>query len=100
MGACAPARSLLAAGGVLVVTVVLLAALPSDFLPKLDEGQFEVNYTLPVGTSLQAFGRRRDAAWSDHRTPIPPSSAVGRWTGMDTNGFSPTPQNVGILESR
>ncbi|HYL27831.1 MAG TPA: efflux RND transporter permease subunit, partial [Candidatus Nitrosotalea sp.] len=28
-------------GAVLLVTVVLLATLPSDFLPRLDEGQFE-----------------------------------------------------------
>src|ERR1700749_3823258 len=31
--------------GVLIVTVVLLTRLPSDFLPKMDEGQFEIAYT-------------------------------------------------------
>ncbi|HVR45538.1 MAG TPA: efflux RND transporter permease subunit [Candidatus Binatia bacterium] len=85
-----------AAGGVLVVTIVLLVALPSDFLPKLDEGQFEVNYTLPVGTSLQASdaGARRMEQIIQRDPAV---SAVGRWTGVDTNGYSPTPQNVGIL---
>lgn len=85
-----------AAGVVLVVTIALLAALPSDFLPKLDEGQFEVNYTLPVGSSLQASdtaARRMEQIIQGD----PAVSAVGRWTGVDTNGFSPTPQNVGIL---
>ena len=27
----------------------------------------------------------------------PAVTAVGRWTGLDTNGYSPTPQNVGVL---
>jgi CzcA family heavy metal efflux pump len=85
-----------AAGVVLVVTVALLARLPSDFLPKLDEGQFEVSYQLPVGTSLRAS----DAAGRRMEELIlrdPAVTAVGRWTGLDTNGYSPTPQNVGVL---
>jgi CzcA family heavy metal efflux pump len=85
-----------AAGVVLVVTVALLASLPSDFLPKLDEGQFEVNYQLPVGTTLRAS----DAAGRRMEQLIlldPAVTAVGRWTGLDTNGYSPTPQNVGVL---
>jgi multidrug efflux pump subunit AcrB len=85
-----------AAGIVLVVTVVLLTLLPSDFLPKLDEGQFEIRYQLPVGTNLKAS----DAAATRMETLIlrdPAVIAVGRWTGIDTNGYSPTPQNVGVL---
>jgi CzcA family heavy metal efflux pump len=85
-----------AAGAVLVVTVMLLAVLPSDFLPKLDEGQFEVSYRLPAGTSLPAS----DAAAQRMEQIIardPGVSAVGRLTGLDTNGYSPTPQNVGVL---
>ncbi len=42
------------AAGVLVVTVALMVALPSDFLPQLDEGQFEIDYRMPVGTTLTA----------------------------------------------
>lgn len=83
-------------GVVLVATVVLLAHLPSDFLPKLDEGQFEISYVLPVGTSLAAS----DAAAREMEQIIlhdPAVAAVGRWTGLDTNGFTPTPQNAGTL---
>ncbi|HTA38798.1 MAG TPA: efflux RND transporter permease subunit, partial [Candidatus Acidoferrales bacterium] len=42
------------AGGVLVATVALIAILPNDFLPRLDEGQFEIAYAMPVGTTLAA----------------------------------------------
>ncbi|HEY5341893.1 MAG TPA: efflux RND transporter permease subunit, partial [Candidatus Aquilonibacter sp.] len=85
-----------ASGAVLIVTVLLLAHLPSDFLPKLDEGQFEIGYQLPVGTSLAAT----DAATRRMEQLIgrdPAVVAVGGWTGLDTNGYAPTPQNVGAL---
>ena len=81
---------------VLIVTVVLLTRLPSDFLPKLDEGQFEISYQMPVGTSLQAS----DAAARRMEQLIlrdPAVVSVGRWTGLDTNGFSPIPQSAGVL---
>lgn len=64
--------------------------------PKLDEGQFEIGYLLPVGTSLTAT----DAATRRMEQLIlrdPAVAAVGGWTGIDTNGYSPTPQNVGAL---
>jgi CzcA family heavy metal efflux pump len=81
---------------VLCVTVVLLLRLPSDFLPALDEGQFEIDYQLPVGTSLAASDlaahRMEQLLLRD-----PAVAGVGRWTGLDTNGYSPTPQNAGIL---
>lgn len=84
------------AGIVLLVTLTLLATLPNDFLPKLDEGQFEVAYQLPVGTSLAgsgtAAGRMAGLILRD-----PAVSNVGSWTGIDTNGYSPVPQNVGVL---
>ena len=83
-------------GGILVVTVLVLARLPSDFLPALDEGQFEIDYTLPVGTTLAASNT---AAHEMERIVLrdPAVTGVGRWTGLDTNGYSPTPQNSGIL---
>ncbi len=85
-----------AAGIVLLVTVSILTRLPSDFLPRLDEGQFEIGYRLPVGTSLEASDmaarRMEELILAD-----PAVIAVGRWTGLDTNGFSPTPQNAGVL---
>ncbi|MDE2481120.1 MAG: efflux RND transporter permease subunit [bacterium] len=89
-------RVYVASALVLVVTVALLARLPSDFLPKLDEGQFEISYQLPVGTTLAAT----DAAATQLERIIkadPAVVAVGRWTGLDTNGYSPTPQNSGTI---
>jgi CzcA family heavy metal efflux pump len=84
------------AGVVLVATVALLLMLPSDFLPRLDEGQFEVDYTMPVGTTLA----ESDAAAHTMENIIAGDAAVateGRLTGIDSNGFSPTPQNQGMV---
>lgn len=85
--------------GVLVVTSVLLARLPSDFLPKMDEGQFEIAYTLPVGTTLEASDA---AATSMERiiTADPAVAGIGRLTGIDSNGFTPTQTNQGLLRVR
>lgn len=84
------------AGIVLVVTVALLMLLPSDFLPRLDEGQFEIDYQMPVGTTLAASD---EAALRIERVvkSDPAVVAEGRFTGIDTNGFSPTPVRSGIL---
>lgn len=85
--------------GVLVVTALLLTRLPSDFLPRLDEGQFEIAYRLPVGTTLAASDA---AALAMERVVVadPAVEAEGRFTGIDTNGFSPTPVRSGILRVR
>lgn len=83
-------------GGVLVVTGALTLLLPSDFLPQLDEGQFEIAYRMPVGTTLAASDA---AALAMERVVIadPAVAAEGRFTGIDTNGFSPTPVRSGII---
>ncbi|HEV3194812.1 MAG TPA: efflux RND transporter permease subunit [Candidatus Cybelea sp.] len=87
------------AGGVLVVTVALAMLLPSDFLPRLDEGQFEIAYRMPVGTTLTASDA---AAFNLERAVLadPAVAAEGRFTGIDTNGFSPTPVRAGIIRVR
>jgi len=87
------------AAAVLVVTVVLLAMLPSDFLPRLDEGQFEIAYRMPVGTSLAASDA---AALRMERVVLadPAVRAAGRVTGIDTNGLSPMPVRAGIIRVR
>lgn len=85
-----------ASGGVLVVTFLLLAMLPNDFLPKLDEGQFEITYRMPVGTTLAAS----DAAATAMENVVRQDPAVvseGRLTGIDSNGFTPTPQSGGLI---
>jgi CzcA family heavy metal efflux pump len=85
--------------GVLVVTVLLLTHLPSDFLPRMNEGQFEAQYTMPVGTTLQASDA---AATALERVAMrdPQIASVGRITGMDTNGFSPAQARTGTLRVR
>lgn len=85
-----------ASAAVLVVTAVLLTHLPSDFLPALDEGQFEIKYTMPVGATLAASDR---AATDLERVALadPAVAAVGRFSGIDTNGFSPTPPRTGTV---
>lgn len=84
---------------VLLVTVLLLSRLPSDFLPHLDEGQFEVQYTMPVGTTIQASDA---AATTLERIAMkdPAVLSVGRFTGIDTNGFSPTQVRQGTIRIR
>ncbi len=92
-------RVYLSAAGVLAVTVLLLALLPTDFLPRLDEGEFEIAYKMPVGTTLAAS----DAAASALERAVVADPAVGsegRFTGIDTNGFTPTPVRSGILRVR
>jgi CzcA family heavy metal efflux pump len=87
------------AGAALLVTVALISTLPSDFLPRLDEGQFEIAYRMPVGTTLAASDA---AAFAIERTVLadPAVVAEGRFTGIDTNGFSPTPVRAGIVRVR
>ncbi|HKU81185.1 MAG TPA: efflux RND transporter permease subunit, partial [Candidatus Tumulicola sp.] len=94
-------RSAVYAGSavVLVLTVALVATLPTGFLPHLDEGQFEIAYRMPVGTSLAASDA---AAFAIERVVLadPAVVAEGRFTGIDTNGFSPTPARAGIVRVR
>jgi CzcA family heavy metal efflux pump len=81
---------------VLATTVVLLARLPSDFLPQLDEGEFEIKYTLPSGATLAASDSAATLMERIVRSDRDVVS-VGRLTGIDTNGFTPTQPNVGTL---
>ncbi len=86
----------ISSAGILCVTFLLLARLPSDFLPSLDEGQFEIRYTMPVGATLTASDT---AALALERIALndPAVVDVGRFTGIDTNGFSPTPPRTGMI---
>lgn len=93
------ARVFWAAGVVLAVTIAMLSLLPSDFLPKMDEGQFEIQYKLPVGTTLAASDAAARAMERVVRQD-PAVETVGRLTGVDSNGFSPMPQNRGLLHIR
>jgi len=81
---------------ILATTIIVLAKLPSDFLPRLDEGEFEIGYRLPVGTTLAASDA---AARTMERIVLqdPAVLSVGRQTGIDTNGFTPTQVRDGTL---
>jgi multidrug efflux pump subunit AcrB len=95
--ALAHRRAVFLAGGlVLGATIVLVARLPSDFLPALEEGEFEITYTLPPGTSLAATDR---IATAMERIILedPSVESEGRLTGIDTNGLVATPRNAGTI---
>lgn len=83
----------------LAVTVALLATIQSDFLPSMDEGQFEIAYTMPSGTALAASDAA--ATTMEHIVSADPAVAsVGRLTALDSNGISPAQTNQGALRVR
>ncbi len=86
------------AGGafVLAATVLLFTRLESDFLPGLEEGEFEIIYELPAGTSLA----ETDKVVRGFEQTIMADPAVqyeGRLTGVDTDGYELTPQSAGTI---
>jgi len=86
----------LAAVSILAATAALFLRLESDFLPVLDEGQFEIIYNLPAGTSLAATDRI--VTGFEKIVIADPSVAhAGRLTAVDTDGYEPTPQNAGTI---
>jgi len=86
----------IAAVGILGATVAVFLRLESDFLPALEEGQFEIAYTLPPGTSLAASDRVLNAM-EKIIVADPAVAHEGRLTGVDTDGYEPTPQNAGTI---
>ena len=91
-----PAAVYFGAAAILALTAVMLMRLPSDFLPHLEEGQFEIKYTMPAGTSLSSTDR---AASAMERIVVadPDVAHEGRLTGIDTNGYVATPRNAGTI---
>jgi CzcA family heavy metal efflux pump len=83
---------------ILAATYVLLSRVPNDFLPSLDEGQFEIKFTMPPGTTLAAS----DAAAQTIEKIVMHDPAVvseGRLTGIDTNGYTPQQFNTSTLRA-
>jgi multidrug efflux pump subunit AcrB len=81
---------------IVLVTVVLAFRLPSDFLPEVDEGQFEIKYALPPGMSLDAA----DAVMTRvERAVLADRDVVheARLSGVDTNGYLATPPDAGTI---
>jgi len=87
----------IASGAILVATYAMLTSLPSNFLPKMDEGQFEIGYALPTGTDLPASDQAATMMENVVRAD-PAVASVGALTGIDVNGYSPTPQDHGLLD--
>ncbi|HXQ41293.1 MAG TPA: efflux RND transporter permease subunit [Candidatus Udaeobacter sp.] len=81
---------------ILGATAALYPQLESDFLPRLEEGEFEIAYTLPPGTSLSATDRVLTAI-EKIIVADPAVAHEGRLTGVDTDGYEPTPRNAGTI---
>ena len=91
-----PYVAYLGAVAICLITVAAFTHMPSDFLPSLEEGEFEIKYTLPAGTSLAATDATATAL-EKAIVATPDVAHVGRLSGVDTNGFLPTPPNAGTL---
>ncbi|MDE2573393.1 MAG: efflux RND transporter permease subunit [bacterium] len=91
-----PWKAYLVGGISLAVTMAGFLMLPSGFLPRMDEGAFELSYNLPPGTSLQETTRVADGI-ERMASALPGVTAQGNYVGIDTNGFAPLPQNYGVL---
>ena len=81
---------------VLAATVVVFTQLESDFLPGLEEGEFEIIYALPAGTSLAATDRIL-RGFEQTILADPTVQYEGRLTGVDTDGYELTPQSAGTI---
>ena len=84
---------------ILALTGLILSALPTEFLPQLDEGQLQIDYRMPVGTTLEASDA---AALAIERVVLsdPAVASDLRVTGEDPNGFSPIQVREGKIRIR
>jgi len=83
---------------VLLFSFLLARTLGTDFMPDMDEGAFEFNFTMPAGTSLE----ETDRALKQVEGVIaanPNVQSYGRLTGLDPSGFFPAPQNAGNIRA-
>jgi multidrug efflux pump subunit AcrB len=78
------------------ISVAMLLRTPTGFLPRIDEGQFEIKYALPPGTSLAAADETA-TAFEREVLNDPAVSHVARLSGIDTNGYLATPPDAGTL---
>ena len=86
------------AGLILALTFVIGNGLGSDFLPEMDEGAFEFNFTMPPGTSLNETDRALKQAEAVIAAN-PNVLAYARLTGLDPSGFFPAPPNAGNIRA-
>ena len=91
-----PAAGLVLALVAVIVSVAMLARTPTDFLPSIDEGQFEIKYSLPPGMSTAAADAL--ATTFERSVMLDPSvEHVARLSGVDTNGYLATPPDAGTM---
>ncbi|MBC5810888.1 MAG: efflux RND transporter permease subunit [Candidatus Eremiobacteraeota bacterium] len=85
-------------GAIMLFTFLVARSLGTDFMPEMDEGAFEFNFTMPAGTSLE----ETDRALKQVETTIaanPNVLSYGRLTGLDPSGFFPAPPNAGNVRA-
>ncbi len=93
-----PGYAFAGAGLILALTFVIGSGLGSDFLPEMDEGAFEFNFTMPPGTSLNETDRALKQAEAVIAAN-PNVLAYARLTGLDPSGFFPAPPNAGNIRA-
>nr|MDQ2681150.1 efflux RND transporter permease subunit [Candidatus Eremiobacteraeota bacterium] len=83
---------------VVIVTLLIARGLGTDFMPTMDEGAFELNFTMPPGTSLEETNRslsQVENVLANNKN----ITGYGALTGLDPSGFFPAPQNVGNIRA-
>ena len=83
---------------VVVVTLLVGRGLGTDFMPSMDEGAFELNFTMPPGTSLEETNRALHQV-EGVLANNPNIVGYGALTGLDPSGFFPAPQNSGNIRA-
>ncbi|MBP7706567.1 MAG: efflux RND transporter permease subunit [Candidatus Aminicenantes bacterium] len=85
-----------ACGLILVLAVVLVGKLESEFLPPMDEGGFVIDYLTPPGTSLAETHRQLRYAENIIRS-VPELESYSRRTGAQLGLFITEPNNGDFL---
>jgi multidrug efflux pump subunit AcrB len=92
----APLATYAVAVASVAIALVLFIRTPTDFLPNVNEGQYEIKYSLPPGTSAAAADSL--ATQFERSLMLDPATAhVARLSGVDTNGYVATPPDAGTI---
>ncbi|TAM59548.1 efflux RND transporter permease subunit, partial [bacterium] len=83
---------------VVLVTVLLARGLGADFMPAMDEGAFELNFTMPPGTSLEETGHALKQL-ENILGKNPNITSYGALTGLDPSGFFPASESSGNVRA-
>ncbi|MCX6573660.1 MAG: efflux RND transporter permease subunit [Candidatus Aminicenantes bacterium] len=85
-----------ACAGIIVLAIVLVGGLESEFLPPMDEGGFVIDYLTPPGTSLAETHRQLRYA-EDIIRSVPELESYSRRTGAQLGLFITEPNNGDFL---